>query len=160
MTGIMAGSRQLSFINYLELKDPKNKLKAVIFFDSADTTKMNKNKDDVEGKIYRYKETTEAKEITSLQDLYDIESEIAHLDGSWNSKVNINGVLYWSMQDSKLLPLIYATNPLPSDVRYREDIIWVRRKNLDYAESWKDSLEIRQREDKKQRKKFNPNDES
>ena len=36
---------------------------------------------------------------------------------------------------------ISIPNPLPSDSRYREDLLWVKKKNLQNAEQWKYWLE-------------------
>lgn len=41
--------------------------------------------------------------------------------------------------------------PLPSDSRYREDLLWLRYENLKYSQEWKSKLEVQQRHDKKKR---------
>jgi hypothetical protein len=46
---------------------------------------------------------------------------------------------------------IPVPNALPSDPRFREDMIWLKRENENYAQIWKSRLEIQQRTDKKAR---------
>lgn len=43
-----------------------------------------------------------------------------------------------------MMPLrpIGIPNPLPSDPRFREDLIWLKREKEDYAQTWKTRLEI------------------
>jgi len=41
---------------------------------------------------------------------------------------------------------------LPSDHRYREDLIWLFYENEKYAQEWKTKLEVQQRKEKKNRK--------
>jgi hypothetical protein len=51
-------------------------------------------------------------------------------------------------------PLNPVSNPLPSDSRYREDLIYIWRNNyIDYAQKWKMALEEIQRKDLALRKK-------
>jgi len=47
-----------------------------------------------------------------------------------------------------------STNPLPSDCRFREDLIWLAIGNLDFAQNWKVKLEEQQRHDRASRNKF------
>jgi hypothetical protein len=42
-------------------------------------------------------------------------------------------------------------NSLPSDVRYREDLIWLKNGNEAFAQTWKTRLEIQQRYERKLR---------
>ena len=44
--------------------------------------------------------------------------------------------------------------PLPSDCRYREDILWLKYGETDLAGKWKVKLEEQQRLDRANRKKF------
>lgn len=37
---------------------------------------------------------------------------------------------------------IPVPNPLPSDPRFRDDLIWLSRENESYAQTWKTRLEI------------------
>lgn len=44
-----------------------------------------------------------------------------------------------TMEPMKPIPI---ANPLKSDPRYREDLLWLRRRNEDFAQIWKTRLEI------------------
>lgn len=77
--------------------------------------------------------------------------EFARLKGSWLDKLEINSVNYWDITKVQPMKVIYNRNPLDSDWRYREDLIFIRRGDMDNADKWKDALEIRQRRDKKLR---------
>ena len=52
--------------------------------------------------------------------------------------------------DVKAMPI---PNPIASDCRNREDLLWVRKGNGDHAQAWKYQLEELQRHDAKLRKK-------
>ena len=45
-------------------------------------------------------------------------------------------------------------DPLPSDWRYREDLLWLLYGDIKMADSWKDFIEATQRVDRKARSKF------
>ena len=116
MYGMMSGNRMMTFDGFLELIDKKEKLKCVVFFDIAESTKMTKRKDEVEGIIYKYKEGIKyAKEPTCIRDLTDIDAEIARIDGMWTGRINIGGLCYWNVDDCKWSPVLFANNALPSE---------------------------------------------
>lgn len=48
---------------------------------------------------------------------------------------------------------MFAQDPLPSDCRFREDLIWLYKKNEDHSQTWKVKLEEQQRHDRALRKK-------
>lgn len=48
---------------------------------------------------------------------------------------------------------MYVQNPLPSDIRFREDLMWLFYGNEEYAQKWKVKLEKQQRDDRKLRVK-------
>ena len=98
MQGIMSGKRILSFVEYLEIVDTKSKLKSVTFFNIAETTKATKMKDEIEGIVYKYKQGNE-KGLETINDLDDIDIEIARIKGRWNEKINIGGICYWNTED-------------------------------------------------------------
>jgi len=65
--------------------------------------------------------------------------------------LRIDGELFWEMD--KYVPFRFHPMPwpLPSDSRYREDLLWLRYENLKYSQEWKSKLEVQQRHDKKKR---------
>ncbi len=136
LAGLTMGDRKMMYKNCMTCIDRKSKLKAVIFFDYGEKKGI----------------FTSAK--TCIEELNDIKTEIARVKGSWLDKVEINGVNYWAADRVKLSEFIYQNNPLPSDSRFREDLIWLRRNKIDYADKWKDAIEIRQRHDNTERQKY------
>jgi hypothetical protein len=56
---------------------------------------------------------------------------------------------YWHIDKIKPYKSIPVANPLPSDPRYREDVLWVRRENEHNAQIWKNYLELQQRYERK-----------
>lgn len=46
---------------------------------------------------------------------------------------------------------------LPSDWRFREDLLWIAYNKKDYADEWKEELENAFRRDRKKREKFKKN---
>ncbi len=60
---------------------------------------------------------------------------------------------YWTNQTIKPFKTILSETPLPSDCRFREDLIYLIAGNLDEAQKWKSLLEERQRAEREQRKK-------
>lgn len=80
---------------------------------------------------------------------------ISNASGSWLSHLNWDGKRYWTLAEDE--PDHFASLPegelvLPSDVRYREDLLLVGRGDLDEAQKAKQKLEKLQRHDKKLRK--------
>jgi len=158
--GIMFGETCMLIKGPCIFMDKKNKIKCAIFFDYGEkkgmfTTSKTVSKDKVEGIIYIPKEGGEfSGSERRVSELKDIKTEIARIKGSWFENVAINDVNYWHVDKIMPLKIILPKNPLPSDCRYREDMIYLRRKNVSYADAWKDALEIRQRQDRAQREKY------
>lgn len=73
------------------------------------------------------------------------------IEGSWLENLIVAGEEVWNM--SKVTPVrqIPEENPLPSDSRFREDLIYVKYNELKMADKWKVKLEERQRFEKKLR---------
>eukprot|EP00826_Nyctotherus_ovalis_P057821 TRINITY_DN7916_c0_g1_i9.p1 TRINITY_DN7916_c0_g1~~TRINITY_DN7916_c0_g1_i9.p1 ORF type:complete len:429 (+),score=117.17 TRINITY_DN7916_c0_g1_i9:175-1461(+) len=159
ITGLMMGEQRAFFKGPMVFEDKKLKVRAVIFFDYGEKKGILSNektalRDAIEGVIYVPKKPTFNEKVRRVADMDDVGMELARIEGSWLEKVEIGSVNYWHID--KLLPMqiVYSKNPLPSDGRYREDLIWARRNNMEKAEAWKDALEVRQRRDRAQREKF------
>jgi len=63
--------------------------------------------------------------------------DVGHVTGSWLSHLDIDGTRYWDIERDKPLRHIPERTPLPSDWRYREDLIWLHKGDLDRASAWK-----------------------
>lgn len=73
---------------------------------------------------------------------FDMKKEICELYGSPIEYLNIGGQETWNF-DKDVPTTCYTPveNPLPTDCRYREDLIWLRKENYEYSEDWKSRLE-------------------
>ena len=94
------------------------------------------------------------KQASVISDLKDVDHVIAKISGSWQTTVKISEEKLWDINECKADPLKFAVDPLPSDWRFREDIVWLRRNNLPYAQEWKVRLEYEQRRDRTTRSNF------
>jgi hypothetical protein len=106
-----------------------------------------------EGLIYRSEsKEIQKKEIKSLRDVADIEEEIWELHGNVLENLVIDGEEFWNIDN--FLPHRYSPDPycLPSDSRYREDLIWLVYEDQTFSQAWKEKLESQQRKDRKIRK--------
>jgi Oxysterol-binding protein. len=162
--GMIMGDRSCYYHGVSTFVDPTHKIKTVIKFSSGKKTgsffNKKKRRDEFEGKIYYYKEHEKKKAFKSKKEehkeelkFYDLEKEICDISGSFLEKLCFNDEEFWNID--KVLPsrAIPSEDPLPSDVRFREDLIWLKYGNLKNAEDWKLRLEEQQRWDRKLRLK-------
>ena len=130
MTGIHYGTQSLFLQDSMIFLDRANHLKAHLTF--MDET------DEFIGKIYKYNTKKLKLDLrTPLERLPDIEEEISIIKGNWQSKLLIDDQEVWNIDrvgdrpendadvvQAKPLPV---PNCLPSDSRYREDLIWLMK---------------------------------
>jgi hypothetical protein len=146
--------------------DVKNNLKAVIRF--------GKNEDlinNFEGSIidftypknYKFHiddEVSQAKKIFKDTKIH----KLSKIHGNWLEHCSFDGKDYWHI-DKHIPSWVCPSNSiLPSDGRFREDLIWLfrsfgagddaeRKKYEDYSQNWKFLIESIQRKDREVRKK-------
>ena len=159
--GFMSGDLRLVYKGMTRMIDKTNGFVGCIFYDYGIKTGLftgNKTvmKDSIEGIIYLPKEDAAPMKSKPhrISDLNNIKTELGRLSGSWMGSIYVNGVQYWSLDKIPLPKVYFAANPLPSDARFREDVIWLRRGKAEYSQSWKDAIEIRQRLDRKLREHY------
>lgn len=58
---------------------------------------------------------------------------IAKVEGSWLESCVWDGVTYWELSKVDPIVLIRTDKPLPSDCRFRTDLIELAHQNLDRA---------------------------
>jgi hypothetical protein len=161
--GLLMGDRTAYISEEMVFEDKENKLKAVLVFNYGkkkgffSSRKKGTKIDDVEGVIYKVKPNANAKHHTKLKDLKNIEKKLCSITGSWLGSLRFDEKSYWSIDEVELPALKFKENPLPTDWRYREDLIWLRRGNIEIAQEWKLRLEIEQRRDRSTREKYKPN---
>lgn len=68
--------------------------------------------------------------------------ELGIVSGSWIKSIRIDEKEIWNIN---IRPLKHycVLNPLPSDLRFREDLIWLFYENKKIAQKWKLRLEER-----------------
>lgn len=77
--------------------------------------------------------------------------KVCEIEGNWLEGLSFDGARAWDANVH--LPVFhkFVSHPLPSDWRYREDLIWLAKGNSEYAQKWKHKIENKQREDRKHR---------
>eukprot|EP01092_Planopodium_desertum_P009530 TRINITY_DN40803_c0_g4_i1.p1 TRINITY_DN40803_c0_g4~~TRINITY_DN40803_c0_g4_i1.p1 ORF type:complete len:386 (-),score=76.88 TRINITY_DN40803_c0_g4_i1:62-1063(-) len=146
MSGFLFGDRIVEYTGSMHFADKKNRLAADVHiavnqgnFISNLFSKKNPS-DYLEGEIY------------SLDKEGEREKELSEVLGTWLGCVEFDGKSYWSYKDEgeKHKP-IPVEDPLPSDSRFREDLIYLLKGETTEAQDWKHKLEVKQRRDRKLR---------
>jgi hypothetical protein len=90
---------------------------------------------------------------------YPVEEDavLAKIEGEWSIYINIDGKQYWKQGEIVLPEMEKMEHTLPSDSRYRPDVILLRNNFEDYAQQAKTHLEEIQRNDEKLRNNYNKN---
>eukprot|EP00831_Metopus_contortus_P062125 TRINITY_DN54108_c0_g1_i2.p2 TRINITY_DN54108_c0_g1~~TRINITY_DN54108_c0_g1_i2.p2 ORF type:complete len:111 (+),score=9.67 TRINITY_DN54108_c0_g1_i2:163-495(+) len=78
---------------------------------------------------------------------------ISYIEGNWIDYVMIDGDNYWEIEMPLPYPLTKKESPLPSDCRYREDLVALITSTEEESQKEKDRLEELQRNDRKLREK-------
>lgn len=118
------GDRYLNIDGNMTFLDEENGIKAVLFF-------QNGGFDRYKGILYKCNKSIPPlrKEPKQVKDLKDIEEIICEIEGSWLSSLNIGGIEYWNIDKAEPKRPIPLPNALPSDVRFREDLLWLKKGN-------------------------------
>ncbi|KAE9336741.1 hypothetical protein PR003_g12357 [Phytophthora rubi] len=131
MSGILFGDRVVEIVGSSRFEDVNNRLVGELNFDANNSFLKKSQSDDIKGCIYPAKKSAK--------------HAVATVNGSWLSHLQFDG---------KTRPVFEHTpvdNPLPSDVRFREDIIALKNGDEALAQSEKLRLEAVQRADLKLR---------
>jgi len=135
--GMIFGERTTNWEGEMQVEDKTNSLKAVVTFGPERKKSLFRRAvgklDDFKGEIYLNK------------------SKTSEITGSWLRNLLIDGEEIWNIDMQRPVFHQFPTNPLPSDWRYREDLVWLAKGNRDIAQNWKHRIENRQREDRKLR---------
>jgi len=148
LKGVMWGDRVMEYCGSMTFTDEKNQIECVVefnpegsgFFRSMFSKSGKQTADCFRGQMYR---TTSKKR--SEQDV------ICYLQGSWLCHLDIADERFW---DIKVVPsgVIPAVDPLPSDSRFREDLVALKQGDYEKGKESKLFLEERQRKEDKLRK--------
>jgi len=158
--GMLLGDRLVHYHGVAKFIDPLNGIKAVIKMSSAEKKGFfgKRKHDTFDGKLYFCKTAVEQKKFKSKDEededdlkFADIAKEISLISGSYLENLLFDGKEYWNINQQKPSGYKPVNDPLPSDVRFREDMIWLKYGNLTNAGDWKVRLEEQQRWDRKMR---------
>jgi hypothetical protein len=114
--------------------------------------------DEFRGLIYKPKSTAPFDKKKVYSKYKHMEEEAAEvyseIEGSWLRGLIIDGEEWWDIDDPEMRPQrpIPTRTCLPSDWRFREDLIFLKRGDMKHADRWKVRLEVQQRLDRKHRK--------
>lgn len=145
--GVMWGERVLYYEDVVSFKDEKNKLQCDITFNAEAVgfvkglfTKAKQPVDYFRGEIIR-----SSTEKGKKKDV------VAVVDGSWLDHLDVDGKRLWSVETTLPHVIFPADDPLPSDCRFRDDLVALAEKDIPTARESKLMLEERQRYDAKLR---------
>lgn len=136
ISGLLYGERAFNIYDTMTIKDKKNNLFCEIVFNpdkksglkglfglgGGSNTTLNEDKrvDYIEGVISN-KDSIDYKKSRSK--LVEGDDYICMVNGHWTEDLYIDGVKYWNMNEHKGFEIRPVENPLPSDCRFREDLI-------------------------------------
>ena len=150
--GLMWGDKLLSMDGLLTVTNENNDLKATVLMRPAANELQDEDDPNYfEGILYHSNDNTSKKEADRISKIPDVEEEIWTITGSWLEYLNIDDETYWNIDESKPYRVQFPKKSLPSDPRFREDLIWLFYENEPYAQEWKTMLEVQQRKERKNR---------
>ena len=154
--GIMWGDRMLKFGKKICYYDPTNAIKGYLEFGTELSEGRFKGNrvDTLMGEVYQFEPKSHKGFGTNYKDVYDAfkgkdkRNTICKGLGSIFENLEFDGKEYWSFDTFVPQRCIPIENPLPSDYRFREDLIWLEYKDQNMAQLWKYKLEEIQRYDR------------
>jgi hypothetical protein len=162
--GIMFGERIIEYLGTIDFRDEQNGLACDLLinpndqklFSSFFSSKKKVPTDYLRGEIVRFKNQEDLKKPKHKvpESEYEVLSKV---QGSWLSCIEFDGERFWEWNDSKLkiYTPILVDNPLPSDSRFREDVQYLAKGDLENAGEFKRKYEQKQRREAALRKEGN-----
>jgi hypothetical protein len=157
--GTIMGDRTMELIGSMIVEDLTNDVKACIIYSTYKKSGFFRStesgcRDAYTGIIYKCspikKERSvksyfsrDSEDITEFKELKDKKEEICKIEGSFLKKCIIGGEEFWNVDNilpKRHLPVMDYV--LPSDFRYREDLIWLLRDYQKIAQKWKLRMEV------------------
>lgn len=165
--GMIYGKRYAYWDGHMKFEDRENNLKAIIWFNFTHPNLKNRRIHDIYGEIFKYDFSKEKKKDfyepkLSKSGMPDPKDVISTISGSWLEYLIFDNKILYTISDSVPSKVIPVENPIPSDPRYREDLIWLKKSVLaneskasfeEFAQQWKVALEVQQRYDRSLRHK-------
>ena len=157
LKGISIGDRIYNYYNKCMIQDLTNKLTAYI--------EMNPDEPGYFASFFKSKKTfpdyfrgkiVDSKFVTPDDNNGDHKLEkgaksYVDIEGEWTSYISFDNVEYWNNYKCKALTVYSHEFTLPSDGRYRGDLINLIKGDQEKSQIEKEKLEVRQRKDRKLR---------
>ena len=178
VNAIAKDDRSAHYLGVMIFYDIKNNLRAFVQF-----AKDTKHISEIKGYIFNYQFPQNYKfnfdkeydmfnkiDVNNLKKNNNIFTQndiISTISGSWLRQLYFDGIKYWDIDEDIPTYIKPVYNCLPSDSRFREDLIWLYRsffkakneeERLYYeklAQNWKLMIEKVQREERTQKAKLN-----
>ncbi len=153
--GVIYGDRRMLLEDAFYFCYPKEQLKAVVKVGGDHRSDL------LDGGIYRMsapivlnKDKFGSSLFPSLKPKHlSREAKLSHISGSWLESVQVDGTELWN-RSHRAYRVQYLEDTLPSDWRFREDLLWMMYGNMQQAQEWKVHLEGVQRSIRKTREAF------
>ncbi len=150
-SGIIYGTTKMTLEDNFYFCYPQQNLKCLVQIGDSKNHKFDK----LSGGIYKLNE--EIKNINKFEKeiFFKIhkQSLISEISGCWTSVINWDGNDVWHNK-MKCYKMHMVFDALPSDWRFREDLLWIAYGNCQYADVWKKELEALYRSDREKRVNF------
>lgn len=169
INGVTFGQRTINFEGVAFIFDPKNDLFCELHFNPDKKgligglfSKQKTQKDFYSGQIVKITQSaskklakiTDYSKFPGLKEKEDIVEIKGNVEGIWHENCDVDSRNYWRLRDFPPFPLDIERNPLPSDSRFREDIIVWKTGDVKKAQVSEEKLENIQRADRKLRAKL------
>ena len=162
VNAIAKDDRSAHYVGVMIFYDLKNNLRAFVQFATFPSNyKFNFDKE------YEMFSKIDINNLNKNNNIFTSKDIISTISGSWLHQLYFDGVKYWDIDVDIPTYIRPVYNCLPSDSRFREDLIWLYRsffkskneeERLYYerlAQNWKLMIEKVQREERTQKAKLN-----
>ncbi|GLD93352.1 hypothetical protein PINS_up001944 [Pythium insidiosum] len=141
MSGVLFGERVVELTGNAKFVDAKHQLTSDVDFDANNGFLTKSQADDIKGQI-----VSTARGATK--------HPVSLLSGSWLTHLQFDDKVYWHVESEPAFAHTPVDDPLPSDSRFREDLIALKNGDIALAQAEKLRLEELQRADRKIREEF------
>ncbi len=156
--GLVFGTNKIVLDDYFYFHYPSQGLKAYIKVGQGPRV------DSLNGAIYQSTDSPDLQPERFASNIFPSfkpkklsqEKLLSTISGFWLEKLEFDGMPYWT-HEQKGFKIHMEDDVLPSDWRFREDLLWLMYGNSVYAQAWKLKLEDLFREWKKMREIYAKN---
>lgn len=163
LSGILIGNRSIKYEGNMVIVDEANDLISYImmnpdergFLKKMFTKKKSNYPDYFKGVITSISKNAKFDKKDKSYNITDVNKHIlSNIEGEYSNHIKFDSDVYWQKENLAHPKYKRMNFTLPSDSTFREDIIWMKKKDEDMAQKAKINLEEIQRRDKKNREIF------